>query len=457
MKDLELLSAKKNQICLAQDLESLLIKLNSTKDLKDSTLKEYEVVKTELGNIQRSYDNNVDQMSVLEQQIIKISGDIDRRKQESVHINESLAQLHQRLENDHQEISISKERLQRYQTQMESENERVQTFQEDYHKQDEGLIQKQQNIQDVLKEIELGERQRDELKSRIMDLSNQASMTKNLRSSLAEKMRMQLLRLEKVKTEQDRVKELLETKQTQTKQIEATLEQMNGQLRSVQSLLEDLGLKKSQKRSLSEVCSHEYETLKTKINQERFRHEILHRPHQTKTIEYIRGLMQRNNVLEGMESGGYEILDQALCVPELYKRALFSVLGDKHTAVLVASWDSMKDLFSRLEASERGGIHYLCYGQQNLMPPISEDTKSLEGVLGFLKDHISFEARFQHAVDLLLGDVILVRDLQVLTELAKNKKENFRAVSVQGDYLDRDGVITCAQIDETIMSFEPGQ
>ncbi|MGY4707716.1 chromosome segregation SMC family protein [Candidatus Bipolaricaulota sp. J31] len=126
-------------------------------------------------------------------------------------------------------------------------------------------------------------------------------------------------------------------------------------------------------------------------------------------------------------------------VPPELQVALEAALGGHAHDLVVATRDVALRCVRYLKENEVGRARFLPLDKLAL-PPVSRTAKELlgrEGVLGFLVDLISCPEEVRPAFRYVLADTLVVESLEVLRDVL-----GVRAVSLDGDLLERGGAIT---------------
>ncbi len=165
---------------------------------------------------------------------------------------------------------------------------------------------------------------------------------------------------------------------------------------------------------------------------------------EAKLLGYSRGAQMllkkgRSGSLPGVRGALSDLLD----VPEEYETPIAAVLGD-HLDAVVLDREGITDqaLALLLKNATRGVLLPLA----KLVPPARIDVdQNLAGVIGLAADLVRTPAEMRPVVDLLLGQVILVRDQKEINRVLRNQPPGVRAVTLQGEVFHATGEIVAAK------------
>ncbi len=149
----------------------------------------------------------------------------------------------------------------------------------------------------------------------------------------------------------------------------------------------------------------------------------------------VRAIMREEQHADGVLGVVADVID----IPQQYERAVAAVLGDRLQYVIVRGADEgigAVDLLRR-EASGRGSFIPL---EPRAMP--LNGAASMNGTSRRLLDLVQFDDSFRGVAESLLGEVVLVPDLESAVGLWRKNGVYVTLVTPEGDVVDPSGVIT---------------
>lgn len=155
---------------------------------------------------------------------------------------------------------------------------------------------------------------------------------------------------------------------------------------------------------------------------------------------YQRGV--RSILLGAQPAGGVlGVVADVLGVPEPYERAVAAALGDRLQCVIVRQEDDGVGAVATLRQEESGRGSFIPLSPRAI-PVNGNGAHSLNGNTRRLLDLVAVEEPYRRVAETLLGEVVLVPDLQ--SGLALWRKNGVRATMVtpEGDVIEASGVIT---------------
>jgi chromosome segregation protein len=127
-------------------------------------------------------------------------------------------------------------------------------------------------------------------------------------------------------------------------------------------------------------------------------------------------------------------------VPGKYEQAVEVALGGRLQDVVVESWEDAEAAIAYLKQTRGGRATFLPL--DNLRPLQRRQAPREKGVLGWAADLISYDADIAPAVELLLGQILVVEDLAVARRIARGRGQRPRIVTLEGDYVHPGGSVS---------------
>ncbi|MCO6450284.1 MAG: chromosome segregation protein SMC [Caldilineales bacterium] len=151
----------------------------------------------------------------------------------------------------------------------------------------------------------------------------------------------------------------------------------------------------------------------------------------------VRSVLQaaRENTLDGVLGPIASLID----VPSEYEQAIEVALGGRIQDVVVATWDDAERAISYLKDTRGGRATFLPL--DNVRPQSRQEAPSSAGVLGWAADLIGYDAEVAPAVELLLGQVLVVKDLAAARQASRSHNRP-RIVTLEGDYVHPGGSVS---------------
>ncbi|HUM13633.1 MAG TPA: chromosome segregation protein SMC [Myxococcaceae bacterium] len=153
----------------------------------------------------------------------------------------------------------------------------------------------------------------------------------------------------------------------------------------------------------------------------------------------VRAVMLRAGS-EARAQGILGLVADVLATSPRFERAIEAALGARLQNVLVKSRSVGLELSRYLAAVAEGRSSFLPLPELTVAPP-PPMPEGLAGVLGRATDEVRAEPGFRPVVELLLGNVLLVEDLEAAARV-RDLAPGFTAVTIAGEVLAADGTLT---------------
>jgi chromosome segregation protein len=153
----------------------------------------------------------------------------------------------------------------------------------------------------------------------------------------------------------------------------------------------------------------------------------------------VRAVMLRAGT-EARAQGIFGLVADVLRTSPRFERAIEAALGARLQNVLVQSRSVGLELSRYLASVAEGRSSFLPVPELATAPP-PPVPEGLAGVLGRATDEVHAEAEFRPVLELLLGNVLLVEDLDAASRV-RDLAPGFTAVTLAGEVLAADGTLT---------------
>lgn len=129
-----------------------------------------------------------------------------------------------------------------------------------------------------------------------------------------------------------------------------------------------------------------------------------------------------------------------IAVEPRYRHAVEAALGRRLFCLLTTGTEALRDALAYVRADGRGPVSFLPLDRVAPRHP-NGPTPQVHGVLGGASGFVRAQGQARTAVDVLLGDVVVVEDLEVALRLMAAGHRG-RAVTLQGELVSPDGVVS---------------
>lgn len=141
---------------------------------------------------------------------------------------------------------------------------------------------------------------------------------------------------------------------------------------------------------------------------------------------------------EGKISGIVGTINEIISVPEKYMRAISAALGGKLNYIIVRDEDVAISCITYLKENKIGTATFIPLSI--IKSQISQSVSpQIDGIEGNAIDLIEYDKKYENAVRFLLGNVLVVRDINIAKSLIGN---NWRKVTIDGDIIEPNGLIS---------------
>ena len=134
--------------------------------------------------------------------------------------------------------------------------------------------------------------------------------------------------------------------------------------------------------------------------------------------------------------GVYGCLKDLIKIPEEYSLALEVALGNHSYDIVVENEDIASYCIEFLRKEKIGRATFIPLSK---IKPREVEVSKKEGIIGRASDLVEFDKKFLNAVKFVLGDTLIVKNLEVAKSLGIGK---YRMVTLDGDLIEKSGAMT---------------
>ncbi|MDP3386256.1 MAG: chromosome segregation protein SMC [Eubacteriales bacterium] len=254
----------------------------------------------------------------------------------------------------------------------------------------------------------------------------------------------------------DRIKSLQSEIEDQKKQLETLthkIDFLTNELESKEQMVQDNNNRIAELKD-SYSKQHEYCILLEKnlqkeqnhINEKTSKMEFLIRM-QNSYDGYYKSVQNLMLASKGNRSLGEEIIGvvaELIETHEDYENALEVALGSAMQNILIRSERKASDIIDYLKSNSIGRVTFLPLDtiKSRALNDMEKNALQIDGCIGTLNNLVSFDEKYSHIVDFLLGRVILADNIKNGIKIAKSVNYSTRVVTLDGEVINAGGSIT---------------
>lgn len=170
--------------------------------------------------------------------------------------------------------------------------------------------------------------------------------------------------------------------------------------------------------------------------------------------------LEKNN--EGFFKGVKEVLNAGIIgvigpvislinIPEKFETAIESIAGNSLQDIVVEHSDVAKEAINLLKKNNLGRASFLPFDTIKDTP--SKPSVKTDGVYGIASDLVKYDQKYEKIINYVLGNILIVENIDIGIDILKNKKFNGNIVSIDGEILNSSGKITGGQKFKSNISF----
>lgn len=144
-------------------------------------------------------------------------------------------------------------------------------------------------------------------------------------------------------------------------------------------------------------------------------------------------------------TGVYQTIGKLLKVDEAYTTAIDVALGASANFLVVDTENTAKECIEYLKENKLGRATFfpLSIIKARFIPnDVRERLESIDGYLGIASDLVSYDDKFDSIIQNQLGQIVVVKNIDVLNMIARILDYKYRVVSLDGEIMHAGGSIT---------------
>ncbi len=158
--------------------------------------------------------------------------------------------------------------------------------------------------------------------------------------------------------------------------------------------------------------------------------------------EAVRSILRAEKTSHPFGEGVEGIVAELLEVPVTYEKAIEAALGSAAQHVVTKDEETAKEIIQYLKQSKKGRATFLPLSL--ILPFKGTGRQSIldGGVIGWAKELVTFENRYDNIFNKLLGNVLVTEDLDSALQSARKLKLKIKVVTLDGEIISPGGAIT---------------
>ncbi len=423
--------------------------LQSNCNLEEGKIERIKLLKEELKDnldeITTKIENTQNIGFESEKQIEKLNSDINVAKAKIQNNNENI-------ESYNKEISETNEKIKKSKQEIDEKIDKKNSLKENRKKFENELNEKQEKLDGILKNLSDEQLHIESLKRKLEDNIDEKyeiesdTNTQNANTSNIEKRRTQI-----DNEINSNISELDNTsfkKEESVKEFEKCKKDRNEIQEKIQNILKE---KQSIEKEIK-IYDLKINNLMQENQIKDSRCKFLEETEREKEgyIKSVKSILNDKNLLDNMKGKVHGAVANLITVPKNMQIAIEMSLGASLQNIVINSEEDAKKLIDYLRKNNFGRASFL---------PISsvkgkkiEKIKKIDKAIGVASDLIKYDKLYENIILSLLGRTVIVENMDLGVELAKENNYSFKIVTLQGDIINPSGAISGGSVPKRTTS-----
>ncbi len=409
-------------------------RLSNIQDLKEELKENLDKITEQIEKVQNlSFEN--------ERKNVQLKSDISLNIEKINNNNENMQRLENEIAENKEKIAILEEEINTKKGKKEGLNQNKEKFVKELEEKEEKLKKLTENMSE--KELEMEKK-----KKKFDDNINEKFEISNTISTLIANSENAELRKKVIKEEIDNNISELDSSRLSKSEILQKFTEIEGKRGKILSEL-------SKQTDSKNDIENKAKDIKSKINQyetnmriKDSRLKFLEETEKEKEgyIKSVKELLKECEKNGSLKKGVHGVIANLINVPKEYEVAIEMCLGSIMQNVVTDTEEDAKRLVEHLRKYNLGRASFL---------PISsvkgkkiDKLKAEKGVIGIAADLVKFDKKYEQIVCSLLGQTVIVDNMDNAILIAKKNSYGFRIVTLEGDVLNSSGSISGGSIQK---------
>ncbi len=411
--------------------EQLLNKLIEEKRIHiDKQQDSQELLKTKKNDVEKVNQ----QYQILAKDKDELLIDVKVREEKTSNKKNEINKIEENIKNETDNLNMIKEGnsvKENEKSVLESEREKTET----------SIIELEDSYEKKVEEYKLINSDKDELFNQLINKRSKLEILKAEKNTSLEYIDKLKIRNEEAITNKNESQEKIENGTNLLKENNSIINEIDNEIEQNETILK---IKEIEKDRLDDEI-YEYKTKMEEIKRLRYRaeSEIELYENMEKNYEGINSNVRR--ILQYIERQNLNnkiigIVADLIKIPEGYEEAIAVALGRSATQIVTETENQTKELINLLKRDKVGRATFL---PLSFMKSYKNNVKlSGDGFLGFAKEIISFDNKYDSLIDYLLGKTLIVDNIDNGIKLSKKLTGRYKIVTLDGDVIITNGPIT---------------
>ena len=433
----------KGKIKLEEIMSQLTEISNQTTD-EETKLQEIQTSKEEIRKVLDELTTNVEE---IQKSIFEAQNNIEKQKGDIGIFNERISHNKENYEKFNKEIEEQFSKKTELEQEKEERAQKKGRLAEDKKKFENELAEKEEEYRKLSENLTNEQKKIEDIKNKIMANMDLKFEKMEILSDLTANVEANNRRVTQIGNEIDDNIHELDKEKMQKEDEQVALSKVTKEKNDLQAKVEKFSKIKLESNEKILGYENKIRNLLDEINNKESRYKFLVETEKefegyNRAVKEVMAKCQKDKQFGNNICG---TLANLITVPSKYETAIELVLGGTIQNIVTETEEDAKRAIEYLKANN--------YGRASFFPiaaikaeKLKQSFKDSEGFLGIASDLISFESKYEHVVNSVLGKTIIVDNMDNAIKIAKKYKYGFRIATLDGDIVNPSGQMTGGSI-----------
>ncbi|MCG9129546.1 chromosome segregation protein SMC [Candidatus Poribacteria bacterium] len=424
-------------------LQSILIEVTSANNLIQEAEERIENASTRRTELDSAISESQEEIRNISERIEKIERQIVLHKEKQLNIQSQRQRAEQTLDSlKTQQVNLQNQKKERIQEQ----NKLSASFKIEESR----FNARKQLLEELTTRIEDAKKSVEERKTVLQESSIELSKRENLRTTIDEKLSNSQSNLQQLQENTDSTKNELQVFVDRRDEIQRKVTQLDTELIKIEADKKEVETKHNESQDALRKIDTELRGLQDTMGVNVSRYKSLEQLHSAYEGYYtgVRAIMQAKEQYPDQFGGICGVVAELINTDNEFEIAIEVALGSAIQNVIVETREDSKNGINYLKNNRAGIVTFIPLDYIQGRRFSDDSLLDQPGVIGIARELVDYENQYDRAVQHLLGNTLVLEDLDAAITLTRRSRPTARLVTLEGELFNTYGTITGGHNDK---------
>ena len=426
-----------------EKLQSILVEVTSANNLIQEAEERIENASIRRSELDSAISESQEEIRNISERIEKIERQIVLHKEKQLNIQSQRQRAEQTLESlKTQQANLQTQKKERIQEQKK--------LSASFKIEESRFNARKQLLEELSTRIEETKKSVEDRKSSLQETSIELSKRENLRVTVDEKISNSQSNLDQLQENTNSTKNELQTFIEKRDEIQRNVTQLDAELIKIETEKKEVETKHNETQEALRKIDAELRGLQDTKGVNVSRHKSLQQLHSAYEGYYtgVKAIMQAKEHYPEQFGGICGVVAELINTDNEFEIAIEVALGSAIQNVIVETREDSKNGINYLKKNRAGIVTFIPLDYIQCRRFSDDSLLDQPGVIGIARELVDYENQYDRAVQHLLGNTLVIEDLDAAIALTRRSRPTARLVTLEGELFNTYGTITGGHNDK---------